>query len=325
MILCVIRITPLIMSKIRYIYLATGLLLLLTACSKESRQPSPDVVDEERLVEAVRFELPTIPYVEDAPDTRVAFSRDGSEFNLAFETTDTLGICPAEGSPIYFKTTGGRSASFDGGAWRLRMNVDYYSYFPFIPSFYLDKTRVPVRFDGQRQRGLEYPLPNTSAFFSCIGEPDNVNDLVTFNYKLANCYINVNATLPAGTYTKMHLRLEEDLFVQTGTVDITQEPPVITPGRMTHLLTLDLQDATLVSEGLLAAYVSCAPIDITGKVITIYFLDNEGFVYKAQKTVARAYEAGIRYGLTCTPVLDDGYSFGISGWTQDPVYEGVAE
>lgn len=305
------------------------MVLLIAGCSKESRQPSPNTDEggkkEGAIVELMQFNLPDIPYVEDAPDTRVAFSRDGGGFTMAFELTDTLGICPSVGSPIYFKTSGGTSASFDGGAWKLRMDVDYYSYFPFYPSFYLDKTKVPVRFDAQVQRGIEYPLPNTTAFFSCVGVPDVGNSLVTFNYQLANCYINVNATLPAGTYTKMLLLLDDPLFVKNGTVDITEEPPVITPDKMTNQLLLELEDATLAADGVLAAYVSCAPMDITGEVISIYFLDDEGFVYKAEKTVARAYDAGTRYGLTCTPVIDDGFSFGISAWSSNDSFAGEAE
>lgn len=313
-----------LMEIFRNTALAIAIVSLLAACSKETSQPSPETLEVEQVQKMV-FHLPPIPLVEDDLDTRASFSRDGDGFFLLFEKTDTLGICPAIGSPIYFTTTdsGGSSAAFDGGAWKLRMDVAYYSYFPFIPSFYLDKTCIPIGFDGQVQQGIAYPLTKTPAFFACEGQTEG--GVVTFNYKLANCYININATLPAGTYTRMHLRLDEPLFVRTGTVDITQDPPAITPGTMTDLLSLELKDVTLATEGLLAAYVACAPIDLREHVLSIYFLNDEGFVFKATKSPKNAYVAGNRFGYTCAPTLDDGYSFGIAGWTKDEVYEGVAE
>lgn len=308
----------------RYTMLAIAMVSLMAACSKEAKQPTVEPAEEEQ-VQKVVFNLPSIPLVEDDLDTRASFSRDGDGFYMLFEETDTLGICPAIGSPIYFTTSdsGGSSAAFDGGAWKLRMDVAYYSYFPFIPSFYLDKTRVPINFDGQVQQGTAYPLTKTPAFFACEGEAEG--GVVTFNYKLANCYININATLPAGTYTRMHLRLDEPLFVKKGTVDITQDPPTITPVTMTDLLTLELKDATLAAEGTLAAYVACAPIDPREHVLSIYFLNDEGFVFKATKNPQNAYVAGNRIGYGCAPTLDDGYSFGIAGWNVDAPIEGVAE
>ena len=206
------------------------------------------------------------------------------------------------------------------------MDATYYSYYPFVGDIYLDKTRVPVRFDGQSQEGNTGDISGVRAFFSCVGEPNNETGNMAFNYKATNCYINVNATLPAGTYTKMHLKLEEPLFVKRGTVDVTEATPSITPVEMTDLLTLDLVNCTLASDGVLAAFVTSAPVDLRDKKVLVYILDSEGFVYKEQKTPTRIYEAGPRYGLKCEHMaLDDGYSFGIAGWTQEDVIEGIAE
>lgn len=303
--------------------------LCLAACSK-AQEPQEAVPAQPALtsdVTTLEFTLPTIRSINDDPDTKVLLEWDGSSAHISFEATDTLGVYPDDGSQIYFKTSGtyGESVAFDGGAWKMKMDATYYSYYPFVGNIYLDKTRVPVRFDGQSQEGNTGDISGVRAFFSCVGEPNNETGKMAFNYKATNCYINVNATLPAGTYTKMHLKLDEPLFVKRGTVDVTQATPSITPVEMTDLLTLDLENCTLASEGVLAAFVTSAPVDLRGKTVNVYFLDSEGFVYKQQKTPSRAYEAGPRYGLTCTPVLDDGYSFGISGWTQDQVYEGVAE
>lgn len=307
------------------IVIAAG--ICLAACTKS---PEPqDTVPQQSSSEitSLEFNLPSYRSVNDEPDSKVLLEWDESSIAISFEATDTLGVYPDDGSQIYFKTSGtsGQSVAFDGGAWKMKMDATYYSYYPFVGDIYLDKTKVPVRFDGQSQDGNTGSISGMRSSFSCIGTPDVATGKVTFDYVATNCFINVNATLPAGTYTKMHLKLEEPLFVKRGTVDVTQATPSITPVEMTDLLTLDLENCTLPSEGVLAAFVSSAPVNLNGKHVNVYFLDSEGFVYKQQKTPSREYLAGNRYGLTCKPVLDDGYSFGIAGWTQEDVIEGIAE
>ena len=314
------------MSKFYYIF-ASGLVLLsLAACSRKVEPQEPEDLTGE-IVKTIEFSLPDIPYEPGDVDTRIQLIRNGSSMTFAFQATDTLGICPSEGSPIYFKSSvsEGTTASFDGGAWLLKSDATYYSYFPFVGNMYLDKTRVPVDFSGQSQQGNGTTVVQAVPFFACTGEYNSVSKKVSFPLIMVNCYININATLPAGTYTKMHLKIEDPLFVKHGTVDITQASPAITAVEYSDLLTLDLNNVTLASEGLLAAYVASAPMDLSGKVLKIYFLTDEGFVYKAEKTPSKAWSGGVRYGLSCTPALDDGYSFGISSWTPDASYSGTAE
>ena len=44
-------------------------------------------------------------------------------------------------------------ATFDGGAWALKSSNNYAAYYPFIGDIYLDRTKVPVDYTGQVQKG----------------------------------------------------------------------------------------------------------------------------------------------------------------------------
>ena len=282
----------------RFYFLAASI-GLLAACSG-LEQPEQDLLmdDGENLVEKIVFDVLPIKNDDDL-ETRASAVPNGSTVNFAWEVTDTVGIFPDKGSQAFFSMESGAgtsSANFDGGGWALKQGTTYISYYPLVGEFYLDRTKIPVSFAGQKQIGTSSPF-HGARYFLATEPTSSENGVLRFSYKTLNTIINVNATLPAGTYTKASLAVSEPLFVEEGTYSLDEQ--TIVGKTYSNTLKIDLEDVTLTKQGVLPIYIMSAPVDLKNKEVTVMVISSDGKKYECVKTPSRAYEAGTRYGLTC--------------------------
>ena len=282
---------------------------LLAACSG-LEQPEQDLLmdDGEDLVEKIVFDVLPIKDGDD-PGTRASAVPNGSTVNFAWEETDTVGIFPDKGSQAFFSMESGAgtsSASFDGGGWALKQGTSYISYYPLVGEFYLDRTKIPVSFAGQKQMGTSSPF-HGARYYLATEPTSSENGVLRFSYKTLNTIINVNATLPAGTYTKMSLTIEEPLFVEEGTYSLDERTIVGT--EFTNKLEIELEDVVLTTDGTIPIYIMSAPVDLKGKEVTVRIISSEGQHYECIKTPSKVYEAGTRYGLTCDNMVQSNVVF----------------
>ena len=301
----------------RFYFLAASI-VLLAACSG-LEQPEQDLFNTDGdLVEKVVFEV--LPIKEgDAPATRASAVPTGSGVGFAWEENDMIGIYPNKGSQIYFTIedgAGSSSATFDGGGWALKQNASYVSYYPFVADFFLSRNEIPVSFAGQKQVGMESPF-NGARYYLATGASTSENGVLRFSYSTLNTIINVNATLPAGTYTKMSLTIEEPLFVEEGTYSLDDH--VIVGTKFTSILEIELEDVVLTEEGTIPIYIMSAPVDLKGKEVTVRIISSDGLQYECVKTPSKVYEAGTRYGLTCDKMKESGNP--LPGGNEDIDYE----
>ena len=282
----------------RFYFLAASL-GLLAACSG-LEQPEQDLLmnNDESLVEKVVFDV--LPIKDgDGFETRASAVPNGSSVSFAWEVTDTVGIFPDKGSQAFFSMESGAgtsSASFDGGGWALKQGTSYISYYPLVGKFYLDRTKIPVSFIGQKQIGTSSPF-HGARYFLTTEPTSSENGVLRFSYKTLNTIINVNATLPAGTYTKASLTVSEPLFVEEGTYSLDEQ--TIVGKTYSNTLKIDLEDVTITSQGVLPIYFMSAPVDLKGKEVTVKVISSDGKKYECVKTPSKSYAAGTRYGLTC--------------------------
>ena len=292
----------------RFYFLAASI-GLLAACSG-LEQPEQDLLmdDGEDLVERIVFDVLPIKDAGD-PETRASAVPNGSTVNFAWEVTDTVGIFPDKGSQAFFSMESGAgtsSASFDGGGWALKQGTSYISYYPLVGEFYLDRTKIPVSFAGQKQIGTSSPF-HGARYFLATEPTSSENGVLRFSYKTLNTIINVNATLPAGTYTKASLTVSEPLFVEEGTYSLDEQ--TIVGKTYSNVLKIDLEDVTLTTQGVLPIYIMSAPVDLKNKEVTVMVISSDGKKYECVKTPSRAYEAGTRYGLTCDNLVQSNVVF----------------
>lgn len=276
---------------------------ILAACSGFEKDIQVDTSDGVEISKVIFNVLPAID--DDAVETR-ASAIPQSDYNVTFawEETDRIGIFPNKGSQIYFVPEDGvgtSSASFDGGGWALKSNSNYISYYPFVADFELDRNAIPISFTGQKQKGTEGPFEG-ERWVLATGSTTSQNGILTFNYNIFNTIINVLATLPAGTYTKASLNISEPLFVEEGTFSLDEQE--ITGTSFSKKLEIELEDFTLTSAGTVPIYFMAAPVDLTGKEISVIITKDDGTRYKCVKTPSGPYNAGRRRGLTCAMQKD---------------------
>lgn len=273
---------------------------ILAACSGLENPASNNATDSE--VQKIIFEAPVIKD-GDIADTRAgAVPQSDGTVNFAWEATDTIGVYPNSGSQVYFlpgNGVGTSSVEFDGGGWAMKANSAYVSYYPFVGNIYLKRNEIPVSFVGQKQTGTEGDngVFNGARYILATNPTTATNGVLRFTYNTLNTIINIKATLPAGTYTSATLIADEPLFVEEGTYDMADQ--TIVGKKFSKTLEIELEDFTLASSATVPIYIMSAPIDLSGKEVTVRIQNAAGDRYKCVKSITKRYDAGFRYGLVC--------------------------
>lgn len=278
--------------------------ILLTSC-ETAVIPEENVELEE--VSHVEFFAPD--YSDDIGTKTVL---NGSSFS--WDASDVVGIYPDKGSQIFFEMTEGagtNSAVFDGGGWGFRSGAVYYSYYPFIPDYYLDRHHIPVDFTGQHQNGSSVDQFGKYDFMYAPGVSVS-NSSISFNYHHLQTIIYVRATLPAGTYRQLTITAPSNAFVLTGYYDLEAKTPEIIPETTSRELTVVLDNFTLSSQSTIDIYLFTAPVDLSGSNVTVSILDSQKKQYDCVKSITKQYLAGTKYGMAC------------STWTEVPQSVGLA-
>ena len=284
----------------RFFVLAASACVLAACLPLEEEQnliPSNDIFEGE-LVDKVVFKVLPIKNGDDL-ETKASAIPDGGVVDFVWEATDTVGIIPNKGSQVYFdlkKGAGTNTASFDGGAWALKQGATYESYYPCVGGSYLKRDRIPVSFSNQKQIGTTPPF-NGARYILASDATSSSNGELTFTYSTLNTIININATLPAGTYKKAFLAIEEPLFVEKGYYSMADK--VIVGTKFTNTLKIDLQEFTLTEQSTVPIYIMSAPVDLKNKQVIVRIVPENGGAFECIKTPSTQYLAGYRHGLTC--------------------------
>lgn len=274
------------------------LLLSLSACSNEDELQAGISTEDVNSITmtATDFEYPT---------TRTDFEIGSSGAAFKWAANDTVGIFPNEGSQVYFPMTSGagtNSATFTGGGWALKSSATYAAYYPFIGNMYLDQTRIPVSYTGQTQTGNGSTAHLGAYDFMAASATTAENGGVNFAFKHLGCLVQLKITVPnAGTLSTVTLSSDEEVFVEEGYMDLTATTPTIVSTQTANSLNIDLKDVTTTATNeVVTVYFMMAPVDMTGKVLTIKVGDIVGIVE------AKNFEKGKAYQLkTTNPIAVD--------------------
>ncbi len=291
------------------------LLFLMTAATAFaacSQIEEDSVIDMESYsdgnsVKKVVFTVPELLVEDEIADTRSTLIPTDSAFDFAWEQADVVGIYPDTGSQIYWTIEGDagtNTCEFTGGGWALKSNSTYSSYYPFVPDYYLSTTEIPVSFADQKQTGYNSTSFDGFRFFlSAPASVSNGSGGLTFVYDYRNIVIKLKATLPAGTYTKASICVEDSpVFVKTGTYDIAGTG--IDGTTYSNTLDIDLEDFTLTESATVPIYLSAAPVDLREHPFTVRVYCDNGLVYKCEKSTSKLFVAGTIYGFNCPLELE---------------------
>ncbi len=274
------------------------LLLSLSACSNEDELQAGISTED---VNSITMTATDFEY----PITRTDFEIGSSGAAFKWAANDTVGIFPNEGSQVYFPMTSGagtNSATFTGGGWALKSSATYAAYYPFIGNMYLDQTKIPVSYTGQTQTGNGSTAHLGAYDFMAASATTAENGGVNFTFKHLGCLVQLKITVPnAGTLSSITLSADEEVFVEKGYIDLTTATPTIVSTQTASSLNINLKDVTTTATNeVVTVYFMMAPVDMTGKVLTIKVGDIVGIVE------AKNFEKGKAYQLkTTNPIAVD--------------------
>ena len=287
-------------------FIAIALLIGAMGCSINAEEDlAPEESNDLKLV----FAVDSFIDGDSVPDTKTSVvpNENYSSYDFRWSAKDTVGIYPDAGNQVYFSMAAGAgatSAEFDGGAWTCKNGHEYRSYYPFIGKMYLDATKIPVSFTGQKQIGNT----NSDHFQQCdymyTGVTTKEGSLLNFAYHHLVTVVSPWLELPAGHYTDLTLSLDEPLFVTEGRYDLTAATPAIVGTQFSSTMHMDL-DITLASADILRAFVLLAPINMTGHPLTITVTDENDVDYQYTYNPQRAYVAGTVYRLRASTNFAD--------------------
>lgn len=269
-----------------------ALLLSLSACSNEDELQAGISKEDVNSITmtATDFEYPT---------TRTDFEIGSSGAAFKWAANDTVGIFPNEGSQVYFPMTSGagtNSATFTGGGWALKSSATYAAYYPFIGNMYLDQTKIPVSYTGQTQTGNGSTTHLGAYDFMAASATTAENGGVNFTFKHLGCLVQLKITVPnAGTLSSITLSADEEVFVEKGYIDLTTATPTIVSTQTASSLNINLKDVTTTATNeVVTVYFMMAPVDMTGKTLTVKAGNAEGTVE------AKNFKEGTAYQLTAS-------------------------
>ncbi|MBR6589350.1 MAG: fimbrillin family protein [Bacteroidaceae bacterium] len=269
-----------------------ALLLSLSACSNEDELQAGISTED---VNSITMTATDFEY----PITRTDFGIGSSGAAFKWAANDTVGIFPNEGSQVYFPMTSGagtNSATFTGGGWALKSSATYAAYYPFIGNMYLDQTKIPVSYTGQTQTGNGSTAHLGAYDFMAASATTAENGGVNFTFKHLGCLVQLKITVPnAGTLSSVTLSADEEFFVEKGYIDLTTATPTIVSTQTASSLNIDLKDVTTTATNeVVTVYFMMAPVDMTGKTLTVKVGNAEGTMD------AKNFEEGTAYQMTAS-------------------------
>ena len=281
------------------VYSLFALLVLAVSCTLPDKA-GPEFQDNSEKFRSVIMVMPQSGFEDSEPSTKnVAVI--GNEVDFVWSVTDSVGIFPDAGSQIYFSMASGAgqvSAAFDGGGWALKKSSEYFSYFPFIPDFYIDKEAIPLSYLGQKQVGNAQENRadiGNYGYMVAKGVADEETGSLYFNYERLGDLFRVKIPVLPGKYKSLKVRTDDDVLVQKGTYNAVDLGLEVDNPLYADSLTLELENVTFSQPGTLVAFIMMAPFNYLNRQLTFELTDSEGNV-AVSSVRGKNFERGMTYG-----------------------------
>lgn len=250
-------------------YIPLLAIAFMSSCSNDNEINSTS----SEYVNSVRV---TVEDFQPESTTRTAYTVDGSGFHFQWVDGDALGIYPVGGDQVKFPISNGdgsASATFDGGAWKLRSEYQYAAYYPFsVDNYKIDQKTLPVSFTGQIQNGNGSTAHiGDYDYLACAATAPDANGGVDLTMKHLGAFLRLQLTMPkADTFSSVVLESDGAKFVTSGTFDLTVATPTITPTATSSTYTINLTNvATTEKNQAVTVYAIVAPANLSTSNIKV--------------------------------------------------------
>lgn len=269
----------------------------MSSCSNDNELTS----DNSEYVTSVRVTVED--FLPESPATRTSYTVDANGFNFHWADGDALGIYPVGGDQVKFPISqgdGSASASFDGGAWKLRSTYQYAAYYPFSADNYtIDQKALPVRFTGQTQNGNGSTAHlGAYDYLACVATSPSAGGGVDLTMKHLGAFVRLQLTMPkADTFSSVVLESDGTQFVTSGTFDLTAATPAITPTATSSTYTINLTNVAITEKDqVVTVYAIVAPANLSTSQITVT-VHGAGQATYVQTVPGKNFEARRAYNI----------------------------
>lgn len=297
----------------RCIYLCVVLLMLIVSACVEESYIDNDALGEVQTVNVIGPDTIDFDSISDDNQTKgTGVIYESNKLTFSWVLGDTLGIFPNKGNQVEFpisSSDGTAKASFDGGGWALRNNASYAAYYPFnVWNYHRDNETIVLDYTGQVQEG-NGNFDHLSAYdFLASNMTTPVNNSVTFDMVRQGSILFIDIVVPEpGTINLLKVSCDEAIFTEKAALDISGESPIISPVKMTDLITLNFENTvTSNANETVRAYMAVQPVDFSDKKVKATLCTENGN-YSAVVTprvINKGKAAFLRFPNNFTPIID---------------------
>lgn len=290
--------------------------IMFNACTNDI----PEEVQKEQDNAAMECSFIAKSFIRDNGNSRTSITPQNDGATFSWTEGDMVGILPNDGSQVYFTIQNIDSentdkATFDGGAWGLKSENEYAAYYPFIKDIMLDRTKVPVSYEGQTHKGIitvgQTAIQNLAshdymAAKSIKQESGNLN----FEFEHLGALVEVKVKVPTkGSVNRFYLTASEAIIPARGTFDLTQSTIVINSANedKVNSLGINIENLETTSDNQeISIFFMMPPMpDVkTNELGVTIFYGDKDIALPLKITTEKILEAGKYY--TLETVVDDG-------------------
>lgn len=290
-------------NKLSVVYMLV--VAAMSSCSSDSEFNStkPEYVNSVRVT--------VEDFIPETPETRTAFTVDNEGFHFQWTDGDALGIYPIGGDQVKFPISAGdgaATASFDGGAWKLRSEYQYAAYYPFSAANYMiEQTVLPVSFTGQTQNGNGSTAHLSKYdYLACAATTPDDNGGVNLSMKHLGAFLRIQLTMPkAATFSSVVLESDGAKFVTEGTFNLAASTPAINPTATSSTYTINLTNVSTTADNqVVTVYAIVAPADLSTSNIKVTVNDTSMKTY-VQTVAGKNFMARSAYSISVDNFPDE--------------------
>ena len=267
---------------------------VMVSCSEDSSESFQNEKKETiSYVKKLKVIIPDLSIGDEV--TKMTIAKAGSNLQLSWSLNDSIGVFPYEGTQVGLSmanAVGSKSALLDGKGLILKDSVAYYAYYPFVGLYNLNKSKIPMRVDGQTQNGN-----GNNNHVGCMVAIDTLVDKtgnLTFAFRHFASVLHMQFILPdAANVTKVVLLCNGN-FITEEILDLKND--TVKAEKISTMQTLNLKNVSVAKNEKLELYMNVLPVDLTGKKIYAKIYDDKGICYTATWE-GKEYKAGKFYNV----------------------------
>lgn len=273
---------------------------MLCACTNDTEDSSAN----NEYVNSVRVSVDS--FKDETPATRTNHVLTSTGIDIKWVEGDALGIYPVGGDQVKFPLSSGstsETASFDGGAWKMRSGHQYAAYYPFsVDNYTTSQTAIPVVYTGQTMNGNN-PTAHLSTYdyLACPASTPDAKGAIDLQLKHLGAILRLQLKMPnADFYSKVVLENNGTNygFVEKGSYDLTAATPAVIATTKSSTYTINLTNvSTTTSNKTITIYAMVAPTKTNDLTITVYSTDGL-HNYVVRHVEGKDFQAGGAYTIT---------------------------